>query len=183
MPWPHADQAPISKAAGTGSPSRRFPRKAATPGLSRCPSCPAPGPGRPPSAWKCLAPVHPVPQSPLACAGSGTTPRHRLPRKRRYRYGLEAARMMSRGKQRRAPEMKRAGVAGSLRYRDCEFEWSGREDSNFRPPAPHAGALPGCATPRIGIRRYQARTRGRCSPRSSTHRLRASWGSAPRRRA
>ncbi len=26
--------------------------------------------------------------------------------------------------------------------------WSGREDSNFRPPAPHAGALPGCATPR-----------------------------------
>ena len=29
-----------------------------------------------------------------------------------------------------------------------EVKWSGREDSNFRPPAPHAGALPGCATPR-----------------------------------
>ena len=28
------------------------------------------------------------------------------------------------------------------------YKWSGREDSNFRPPAPHAGALPGCATPR-----------------------------------
>ncbi len=28
-------------------------------------------------------------------------------------------------------------------------QWSGREDSNFRPPAPHAGALPGCATPRL----------------------------------
>ncbi len=27
-------------------------------------------------------------------------------------------------------------------------EWSGREDSNLRPPAPEAGALPGCATPR-----------------------------------
>ena len=26
--------------------------------------------------------------------------------------------------------------------------WSGRVDSNHRPPAPHAGALPGCATPR-----------------------------------
>ena len=26
--------------------------------------------------------------------------------------------------------------------------WSGRPDSNWRPPAPHAGALPGCATPR-----------------------------------
>ncbi len=26
---------------------------------------------------------------------------------------------------------------------------SGREDSNLRPPAPKAGALPGCATPRI----------------------------------
>jgi hypothetical protein len=27
---------------------------------------------------------------------------------------------------------------------------SGREDSNLRPPAPKAGALPGCATPRRG---------------------------------
>src|SRR4030095_5210127 len=35
-------------------------------------------------------------------------------------------------------------MAGSQRG----FKWSGREDSNSRPPAPHAGALPGCATPR-----------------------------------
>ena len=27
-------------------------------------------------------------------------------------------------------------------------KWSGREDSNLRPPAPKAGALPDCATPR-----------------------------------
>ena len=27
-------------------------------------------------------------------------------------------------------------------------EWSGRADLNGRPPAPKAGALPGCATPR-----------------------------------
>ncbi len=27
--------------------------------------------------------------------------------------------------------------------------WSGREDSNLRLPAPKAGALPGCATPRL----------------------------------
>jgi hypothetical protein len=26
--------------------------------------------------------------------------------------------------------------------------WSGRQDLNLRPPAPHAGALPSCATPR-----------------------------------
>ena len=26
--------------------------------------------------------------------------------------------------------------------------WSGRDDSNVRPPEPHSGALPGCATPR-----------------------------------
>jgi hypothetical protein len=26
--------------------------------------------------------------------------------------------------------------------------WSGREDLNLRLPAPKAGALPGCATPR-----------------------------------
>ena len=28
------------------------------------------------------------------------------------------------------------------------FQWSGRGDLNARPPAPKAGALPGCATPR-----------------------------------
>ena len=29
-------------------------------------------------------------------------------------------------------------------------DWSGREDSNLRPLAPHASALPGCATSRLG---------------------------------
>src|SRR5687767_1814769 len=32
--------------------------------------------------------------------------------------------------------------------------WSGREDLNLRPPAPKAGALPGCATPRSGTEVY-----------------------------
>src|SRR3954451_21866957 len=32
----------------------------------------------------------------------------------------------------------------------CSEEWSGRSDSNARPPEPHSGALPGCATPRGG---------------------------------
>ena len=27
--------------------------------------------------------------------------------------------------------------------------WSGREDLNLRPPEPHSGALPNCATPRL----------------------------------
>jgi hypothetical protein len=31
---------------------------------------------------------------------------------------------------------------------DYWFYWSGREDLNLRPPAPKAGALPDCATPR-----------------------------------
>ena len=31
-------------------------------------------------------------------------------------------------------------------------EWSGRLDSNQRPPAPEAGALPDCATPRHVLR-------------------------------
>lgn len=26
------------------------------------------------------------------------------------------------------------------------YNWSEREDSNLRPPQPHCGALPGCAT-------------------------------------
>ena len=29
------------------------------------------------------------------------------------------------------------------------YYWSGREDSNFRPPEPHSGALPDCATSRL----------------------------------
>ena len=32
--------------------------------------------------------------------------------------------------------------------RKCFVLWSGRGDLNARPPAPKAGALPGCATPR-----------------------------------
>ena len=31
-----------------------------------------------------------------------------------------------------------------------ESKWSGRLDSNQRPLAPHASALPSCATPRAG---------------------------------
>jgi hypothetical protein len=33
-----------------------------------------------------------------------------------------------------------------------EIFWSGRPDSNRGPPAPKAGALPGCATPRREVR-------------------------------
>src|SRR5205823_12458973 len=36
-----------------------------------------------------------------------------------------------------------------------EGGWSGREDSNLRPPAPKAGALPDCATPRRGARKHK----------------------------
>ena len=34
-------------------------------------------------------------------------------------------------------------------YRACPCSWSGRPDLNWRPPTPHAGALPGWATPRL----------------------------------
>src|SRR4051812_30499682 len=37
----------------------------------------------------------------------------------------------------------RASIAVS-----CKAGWSGRQDSNLRPSAPKADALPGCATPR-----------------------------------
>ena len=39
--------------------------------------------------------------------------------------------------------LKRRPARGRL------FKWSGREDSNLRPSAPEADALPGCATPRL----------------------------------
>jgi hypothetical protein len=35
-----------------------------------------------------------------------------------------------------------------LSYTRVAASLSGREDLNLRPPAPKAGALPGCATPR-----------------------------------
>ncbi len=38
------------------------------------------------------------------------------------------------------------------RVRSCQGLRSGREDLNLRPPAPKAGALPGCATPRRNSR-------------------------------
>ena len=52
---------------------------------------------------------------------------------------------------RRAPEITAAGkILPVLRAagRRMRGKWSGRADLNGRPPAPKAGALPGCATPR-----------------------------------
>src|SRR3546814_7198794 len=37
---------------------------------------------------------------------------------------------------------------GACSRRGNGRNWSGRQDSNLRHPAPKAGALPGCATPR-----------------------------------
>jgi hypothetical protein len=46
-------------------------------------------------------------------------------------------------------ENKNADSRGNRRFAGCGFYWSGREDLNLRHPAPKAGALPGCATPRF----------------------------------
>src|SRR6185437_3967091 len=48
------------------------------------------------------------------------------------------------------------------------LEWSGRRDSNPRPSAPKADALPDCATPRLlklyrKLRRHQIRSPTECS--------------------
>ena len=46
-----------------------------------------------------------------------------------------------------------------------EMFWSGRGDLNSRPPAPKAGALPGCATPRHEVRNdYKALPNGNVAP-------------------
>jgi transposase-like protein len=43
--------------------------------------------------------------------------------------------------------------------------WSGRGDLNSRPPAPKAGALPGCATPRHEVRKdYKGLPNGTVAP-------------------
>jgi hypothetical protein len=45
--------------------------------------------------------------------------------------------------------------------------WSGREDLNLRLPAPEAGALPGCATPRWFINSKKRRAESQGELRSS----------------
>ena len=54
-------------------------------------------------------------------------------------------------------------VHGRLRTAPKQIfvNWSGRQDLNLRPSAPHADALPGCATPRTrgfyGLRRQKGK--------------------------
>ena len=47
---------------------------------------------------------------------------------------------------------RRPGCSAWRRRSGRIWEWSGREDSNLRPPEPHSGALPDCATPRPNSR-------------------------------
>src|SRR3989304_9585525 len=52
---------------------------------------------------------------------------------------------------------------------NCLIVWSGRRDSNSRPPAPHAGTLPGCATPRAwDYNRRECAHRHKQKPAKST---------------
>ena len=54
-----------------------------------------------------------------------------------------------------------------VKFRPSHFSWgywSGRLDSNQRPPAPKAGALPGCATPRLKLPKDSTRSRARIGP-------------------
>jgi hypothetical protein len=48
----------------------------------------------------------------------------------------------------RRPPLRHESVASSAPSSTRNGVWSGRPDSNRRPPAPKAGALPGCATSR-----------------------------------
>src|SRR5213078_3504907 len=53
-----------------------------------------------------------------------------------------------------SPNSNPKRVSSSSLLTRC-FHWSGRRDSNSRPLAPHASALPGCATPRDAEYRQQ----------------------------
>jgi hypothetical protein len=57
--------------------------------------------------------------------------------------GIFDGRMFTGQKMRRSELSEDTPVAGT-----AWNHWSGRPDLNWRPPAPKAGALPGCATPR-----------------------------------
>jgi hypothetical protein len=52
------------------------------------------------------------------------------------------------GEGNRTPITSLEGWSSTIELHPHVGFWSGREDLNLRPPAPKAGALPGCATPR-----------------------------------
>ena len=58
---------------------------------------------------------------------------------------IDAFRVARLGLFRLSETEKCSGEVRALNFRDY-FHWSEREDSNLRPPAPEAGALPDCAT-------------------------------------
>ena len=94
--------------------------------------------------------------------------RSRARREREHRAGDPHAEPVG-GARRKHPDDQVGGSVGDERQHPCgaaagpscagtapglhgegrgKRKWSGRLDLNQRPPAPHAGALPGCATPR-----------------------------------
>ena len=88
-----------------------------------------------------------------------------VPRGSRARGALRVSRRVDR-KHAVDPALARRGPM-TYDPRDRRRKWSGREDSNLRPPAPKAGALPDCATPRrrqaTGTSDTSFRTRGNLS--------------------
>ena len=60
----------------------------------------------------------------------------------------ETARNKDKGAEQRTPDSGPHPLRGLVLKDGCGVIWSGRRDSNPRPPAPQADALPGCATPR-----------------------------------
>ncbi len=87
-----------------------------------------------------------------------------------YPAELRARRMPGTGRMSRwQSPSPRADANNGLRAGPCQgigSSWSGRRDSNSRPPAPKAGAPPDCATPRPSCR-ARARKPGPLSDRPS----------------
>ena len=77
------------------------------------------------------------------------------------------------------PGSGRAGKLGTA-SRVLWREWSGRPDLNRGPLAPKASALPGCATPRMGLWNHSAKLGGLCPACSGSVRV---CGPAPEFRA
>ncbi len=62
-----------------------------------------------------------------------------------------AGRSMTRFARQKGFEPLTRGLEGRCSVHLSYWRGSGRADLNGRPPAPKAGALPGCATPRVFI--------------------------------
>ena len=137
-----------SRRGARGSPGARGPS-------DRCPSRPT-RPAPRPRVWA-RCPGRSGPRSTPSVSDGGVSPTHRGRAGSARTRSSEGHRRTARRADRRRGSLTQRRMAARIPVAIGLLRHRGGADSNRRPPAPKAGALPGCATPRVreryGVRR------------------------------